>query len=203
MAPKYSSSPIEAILEASEDDARSGTIRGKEAALEADIHSKRQDILHESNMSLSTTRSTTERQRDKPRRSHRSSAGSMVSRHPGKSRAKAGLSRRGIATASRDDPIRHHQYHTSSGRDVESSSSSSSEEDDKIEDHRAVLAAARDRLTSPSLISTLTSLTTATNNSGSSSGSNSTVTQASISRGPVPKPTEPLHETPLSPGACL
>jgi hypothetical protein len=51
-------------------------------------------------------------------------------------------------------------------------------------------------LTSPSVISTLT---TATNNSGSSSGSNSTITQASMSRELASKP-ETVPETAISPG---
>jgi hypothetical protein len=81
-------------------------------------------------------------------------------------------------------------------------SNSSSEDDDPVEDHRAVLAAARARLTSPSMLSTITSQTTATNKSSSSSGSNSTITQASMSRGSsnVGKRSD-NPETPQSP-AC-
>lgn len=63
-----------------------------------------------------------------------------------------------------------------------SSSSGSSSEEENEQDHREVLAQPKGKLTSPSILSTITSLTVSTNKSSGSSGSNSTVTQASITK---------------------
>ncbi|KAI9052638.1 hypothetical protein LZ554_003977 [Drepanopeziza brunnea f. sp. 'monogermtubi'] len=80
------------------------------------------------------------------------------------------------------------------------STSSSPDEEETVLDHRAVLAA-RFRLTSPSMVSIFTTQTTATNKSHSSSGSNSTITQASVTRRPAvgKKPEgEEAGEQPMS-----
>lgn len=205
MTPNYCPRSINAILEASDDDSSSEIITGaKGGGLDADVQSRRQNMLHESNMSP-VPRNVGEKRKDKTRKSRRSVAGSTAdsSRHSLKSKTKSGSSRRGVATASRDDHARHRQYHASSSRDIGPGSSSDEDDGgDKMEYRQTVMAAARGRLTSPSMVSTLTSLTTASNNSGSSSGSNSTITQASISGTSTLKPPESLPESPVSPGTC-
>lgn len=165
---------------------------------------RRQEYVHDPAMTL--TRTSGNRQRDTPRRSHRSTPSSNVSRNSNKVKTRASSSRH-MTSISRDESSgstqpRHRRVRS---HPSEESSSPSSGEEEVVEDHRTVLeaAAARGRLTSPSLISTLTSLTTATNNSGSSSGSNSTVTQAFMTRSLVPKEPEPTPETPISPGTVL
>jgi hypothetical protein len=163
------------------------------------ISSRRQEHRYDSAMTWARTSS--DRQRDKPRRSHKNAPSSSVSRSSNKAKMRTSSSKY-ITQASRDDSsanARQRHRRTQSHRSVEYSGSSSGEEE-VIEDHRDVLAAARASLTSPSLISTLTSLTTATNNSGSSSGSNSTVTQASLPRTLTPKEPEAAPEAPISPG---
>lgn len=198
MSPNYILPPAYTIVEKPEDASRDEMV-GTEAERET-MYSRRQEYLHDSTMT--STRTSSDRQKDKPRKSHRSATSSSVSRNSNKVKAKGSSSRHGTR-ASRDehsDSARHRNRQTRS-HPSEESSYSSSEEEEAMEDHRVVLAtAARGRLTSPSLVSTLTSLTTATNNSGSSSGSNSTVTQASLSKNLVPKQSDPMPEAPISPG---
>ena len=103
-----------------------------------------------------------------------------------------------LARDSGSDGQRIRQRRTYSNRNT-SSTSSSEDEQEPVQDHREVLAAARGKLTSPSMISTFTSLTTSTNKSSGSSGSNSTVTQASITkRSSLGKGPE-IPEAPMSP----
>ena len=88
------------------------------------------------------------------------------------------------------------------------SGSGSSSDAEETSPARRDVAAARSKLTSPSLISNLTCLTTSTNKSSGSSGSNSTVTQLSVSKDPnhrrrkeIAEPTkkEEVEKAPLSP----
>ena len=197
MTPKYTSPSVPAIEETLEGESRAQTM-GADTERET-TSSRRQEHRYESAMTL--TRTSSDRQREKMRRSHRNTPHSTASRSSNKARTRP-TSSRYTTSISRDDSSgsgRQRHRRTLSHASGESSGSSSGEED-VIEDHRDVLAAARASLTSPSLISTLTSLTTATNNSGSSSGSNSTVTQASMSKSLVPKEPESAPEVPISPG---
>jgi hypothetical protein len=197
MTPKYIPQPVEAIQDTPEDESRDPKM-SPDAEKET-MASRRQEHRYDSTMTLARTSS--DRQRDKPRRSHRNAPSSSVSRSSNKAKTRSSSSRY-ITHASRDDSsasARQRHRRTQSHPSGDSSGSSSGEEE-VIEDHRDVLAAARASLTSPSLISTLTSLTTATNNSGSSSGSNSTVTQVSMPRSLAPKEPEAAPEAPISPG---
>jgi hypothetical protein len=193
MPPRYAPPSIEAILELPEDDPRYD-LRGSDAG-DSERSSTRRREQYRDTMS-SPPRDTGDKARDKGRRSLRTAQGS-VSRNATKAKPKNLSSRRGDATASRDEAsaaggrLRHRR--TLSNRTIDSSSSSN-DDDDHIE------PVSRARLTSPSMASMLTTLTTATNNSGGSSGSNSTVTQASMSRLSVSKRPEPLPEVPMSPG---
>ena len=120
------------------------------------------------------------------------------SRHIAKPRSKTTDGQRPSAIAAKDnrsDGSRRRHKRGQLGKSGSSSGSTSSDEEDSAQDHRAVLAAARARLSSPSTIS---AFTTATHNSGGSSSSNSTVTQDSITKRAGKKPEE---EAPLSPAA--
>lgn len=119
--------------------------------------------------------------------SHQTSRASKVSTYPNASRGR-------VLHESR----RRHKR-SSSHESVESGSDEDENEHEPIEDHRAILAAARGKITSPSVFSISTSMTTATNNSGGSSGSNSTITEASVARQLEAKRAT-LAENPLSPG---
>lgn len=199
---KYSTPSVEVIVENTEKESRVG-IKGTEADKER-ILGRRQEYVQEP--AVMVTRTSAGRQRDAVRRSHKGTSGSNVSKNSNKVKARASSSRH-MTSISRDESsssIGSRRPHTQSQPSGESSSSSSGEEE-AVEDHQIVLeaAAARGRLTSPSVISTLTSLSTATNNSGSSSGSNSTITQTSITKSLVPtepKPTSQAPQTPISPG---
>ncbi|OBT69086.1 hypothetical protein VE03_01408 [Pseudogymnoascus sp. 23342-1-I1] len=184
MAPRYKQShSIDAIIESPDED-----LAGSRGAGRTISDKKRRDG------NPSPTTSTSAHSKEKSRRSHCSSFSS--SRHASKSKPKANSAKRYAAhdESSSKSLVRQHPRHTRQDANSDSSSSSSEEEEDEEEpkDYRSVLAAARGRLTSPSLLSTSTSLTTATNNSGGSSGSNSTITQASMSR------TETVHEVTIS-----
>lgn len=147
-------------------------------------------ILEDSEESAMKTTSVRERERS---RKHRSAGGS---KHSKKHRSVGG--RRGLAHSPREntsDSSRRQQRLKRAGY----STSSSDEDSESVSDHRAILAAARLRLTSPSTISSFTSQTTATNKSSSSSGSNSTVTQASISKYTSAEGKVEASEPPLSP----
>ncbi|TVY30888.1 hypothetical protein LHYA1_G000843 [Lachnellula hyalina] len=149
---------------------------------------------------MSPTKANTGKERERTKRLHKSSSG--ASKHDPKPKPKnISVRRRSSTRDSGPDGSRprHRKSHSSRDRD-RSPSSSSSEEEEPIQDHRAILAA-RSRLTSPSTLSTSTFLTTSTNKSGGSSGSNSTITQASISKRSslVKKPEISEEETPEAP----
>ncbi len=201
---KYILPSVDAAVQHPEDGSK-GNITGAGGEKETML-SRRQENVQDSAMSL--TRTSSSRQRDMPRRSHRSTPGSNTGRNSNRGKGRPSSSRH-ISHVSRDESAgstQHRHRHMRLHPSGESWGSSSGEEE--VVDHHTVLeaAAARGRLTSPSLVSTLTSLTTATSNSGSSSGSNSTVTQASMSRSLVPTDPEPTPEAPkalISPGMAI
>lgn len=199
MAPRYQQThSIDAIIESPDEDLAGSRGAGRTHAIS---DKKRRD-----DNPSSPTSTTSARTKEKSRKSHHTSFGGRV---VSKSKPKANSAKRYAAhdESQLKSLVRQHPRHTR--REAESDSSSSSEEDEEEnpKDYRAVLAAARGRLTSPSLLSTMTSLTTATNNSGGSSGSNSTITQASMSRGEtehevtISGTTEEEEEGPMSPAA--
>jgi hypothetical protein len=195
MAPRYTQPSIKAIPETEGESMLES--KGKEAESEMAVtrrHERRYDST------ITPARTSTERHREKPRRSHRATS-SVSSRGSTVVNPRISTKRTPPAPA-RDDSAgdRRRGHRRTQSQPDDASSSSSSGDEAEIGDHNAVLAASRERLTSPSLISTLTSLTTATNNSGGSSGSNSTVTQASLSRDLASKRVEFASEAPLSPG---
>ena len=200
MTPKHTPPSVETIVETPADESRA-QIMSADAEKES-MASRRHEHRYDSAMTLKRTSS--DRQRDKPRRSHRNAPSSSISRSSNRAKTRTSGSRYIIPPSRDDSSASARQRHRRSlSHPSGDSSGSSSGEEEVIEDHRDVLAAARASLTSPSLISTLTSLTTATNNSGSSSGSNSTVTQASMSKSLVPKEAEPTLEAPISPGMAV
>ncbi|TVY83321.1 hypothetical protein LSUE1_G004780 [Lachnellula suecica] len=199
MTSKYSVPSIEAIQEDSSEDELEKPLRGKDDGSASETQHRQYRSSHHALMS--PPKANTSKERERSRRRHKSAAGS--SKHESKSKPKATSTRRTSAVSSRDiasdtSRSRHRRSHSSRDRDS-SSTGSSSDEEQPIQDHRAVLAAARARLTSPSTISTFTSLTTTTNKSSSSSGSNSTVTQASITKRPSIEKNTEIPETPMSP----
>lgn len=118
-----------------------------------------------------------------------------------KAKAKNISAKKGSLASPRDfeePPQVSHQKDVSNGN--EDSSSSDEEGEEHVEDPRTALA--RARLTSPSIVSTMTTHTTATNKSSSSSGSNSTVTKSSVAtkRSGLGKRVE-MEDAPMSP-AC-
>lgn len=184
MTTKYGVSLLEPIQDDSQDGPR-GRLRGKGSYAEEPPRPRR------TRHSTATTpaRANTGKERKRSRRAQRSTPESKHS-HKGKDAGAgraSGLSREIVSD-------RHHR--TMSTRS--DSTSSSEDEAEPIQDHRAVLAAARSRLTSPSMVSAFTSATASTNVSSGSSGSNSTVTQASTGKQSVAKrPEKP--DKPISP----
>lgn len=184
MTTKYGVSLLEPIQDDSQDGPR-GQLRGKGSYAEEPPRHRR------TRHSTATTpaRANMGKERERSRRAQRSTPESKHS-HKGKDAGAgraSGLSREIVSD-------RHHR--TMSTRS--DSTSSSEDEAEPIQDHRAVLAAARSRLTSPSMVSAFTSATASTNVSSGSSGSNSTVTQASTGKQSVAKrPEKP--DKPISP----
>ena len=189
MTTKYSVPTVKSILEDSEDEEQ-GEIKG------SDSNSSDEEVQCQSRVSQDNPMESHRRERHRRVHKRTSSGGRHVHRTRTTNRAGETISR----DIESDGPRRRHRRRRSNRSDRSASDSSSSEEE-PAQDHRAVLAAARERLSSPSTISaftTLTTLTTATNTSTGSSGSNSTVTQASITKKSMgKKPEEP--EAPLSP----
>ncbi|TVY43159.1 hypothetical protein LOCC1_G004644 [Lachnellula occidentalis] len=207
MSSKYSAPSVASIQEhpSTEDELKgvASKSRRRDDGPTSDTLRHQYRSSHDSMMSQ--TKANTGKERERTRRSHRSSSG--ASKHDPKSKPKNISVRR--TTSTRDNGLDvsrpcHRKSHSSRDRDT-SSTSSSSEGEEPIQDHRAILAA-RSSLTSPSTLSTSTSLTTSTNKSGGSSGSNSTITQASISKKSsiIKKPEiskEEAPEVPMSPAA--
>ncbi|KAG9235365.1 hypothetical protein BJ875DRAFT_374447 [Amylocarpus encephaloides] len=143
-----------------------------------------------------------ERDRERPRRHHKSDGSG--NRHSSRSKAKNTSAIRSSLPAKEIEykdggQSRRRHSRSSRSRDHSSSSSESSENYDPLQSPRTILTKARARLTSPSTISTLTSMTTTTNKSSSSSGSNSTVTQASVTRRSNLSKKSDILEAPMSP----
>ncbi|CZR68829.1 uncharacterized protein PAC_18729 [Phialocephala subalpina] len=185
MAAKYSNPTVESMLGDTEDEERE-EFRGTEEGSVNEKEHRHSKSSHESVIVNS--------RKEKRRRKHRSSGDG--SRYP-KSKPKNMEGRKSMPA--RDNGSEGPRYrHRRSSSYRSTGSTSSSEDDEPIPDHRAVLAAARARLSSPSMLSTFTTQTTATNASSSSSGSNSTVTQTSIAKRPNTG-KRPTGEAPLSP----
>lgn len=185
MATKYSNPTVESMLGDTEVEERVES-RGTEEGSANDSAHRHSKSSHESVMIVNS-------RKEKRRRKHRSSGD--ASRYT-KSKTKNAEGRK--STSSRDIGSEGSRYRHRRSSYRSTSSTSSSEDDEPIPDHRTVLAAARARLTSPSMMSTFTTQTTATNTSSSSSGSNSTVTQMSIAKRPSTG-KRPTGEAPLSP----
>ncbi|TAQ88696.1 hypothetical protein B7494_g2983 [Chlorociboria aeruginascens] len=192
MSSKYTAPTIEAILEDSEDEARD-EIRGTEER--ENQASYPHQPSHEPAMSPVKANSGRERERERSRRSHKSS--STGSKHVSKNKARTTSSKR--ATRENDIDGTHTRHRRSHCSRSASASSTSSSDEEEAQNHRVILAATRSRLTSPSMVSNLTSLTTSTNKSSSSSGSNSTVTQASLTKRSNSGKRSESTEVPLSP----
>jgi hypothetical protein len=188
MPTKYTAPTVESILEDSEDESEGGIKRSDDNSSEEE-HPKSQSP-HDTSM-----RAHSGREREKSRRIRKGTA--IGARPIAKPRSRTTGVQTPSAMATRDsgsDGTRRRHKRSLPGKSGSSSEGTSSDEEEPAQDHRAVLAAARARLSSPSTIS---AFTTATHNSGGSSGSNSTVTQASITKRTGKKPEEP--DAPLSP----
>ncbi|TGO81370.1 hypothetical protein BPOR_1183g00010 [Botrytis porri] len=204
MATRYKIPTVESIIEDSEDESRDDVRGNIEREFQSSITRRQHRSIHESTMSSSPTKANTSRERDRSRKMHKStssgtrhSASKPKPKHTNAKRASGSSSKGNDMEGQRlrQRPVQRNRVPSSSS----SSSSSSSDENENLPNHKSVLAASRAKLTSPSMISNLTSLTTSTNKSSSSSGSNSTVTQASITKGlPLGKGTEVKKES-LSP----
>jgi hypothetical protein len=177
MPTRYSVLSIDPIEEDSEDDARR---EGK--GVDGDFHDDT-SYRHSSSADMITysSKSNMGKEKERSRRQHRGKH-SHRSKNPNTRRARESSRERS------PDRARPHHRRTSSNRGG-SSPTSSEDEEEPIQDHRQVLAAARAQLTSPSMISAFTTLTAVTNQSSGSSGSNSTVTQSSVSKRSVPEDT--------------
>jgi hypothetical protein len=194
MTTRYNAPSVEAIQEDPEDESREALrCKDDESPNEHSYRRSRSSM----DGSMAPTKASTAKEKERPRRKHRSKEGS--SKHQSRSHGKniRGASDRPTRESGSDGQrIRHRRTYSNRSAD---STSSSSEEDEPVQDHREVLAAARAKLTSPSMISAFTTLTTSTNKSSGSSGSNSTVTQASITkRSNLGKRSE-TADAPLSP----
>ena len=186
MTTKYSVPSVESIFEDSEDE-----LDGEIKASDNNTGNEEHPRSHDASMKAHSGR-------EKERRAHRAAAN--TGRHIAKPRSKTTVGQRPstiAAGANGSDGTRRRHKRSHSNKSDSSNEATSSDEEEPAQDHRAVLAAARARLSSPSTISAFTTLTTATNNSGGSSGSNSTVTQDSITERTGKKPEE--SEAPLSP----
>ena len=187
MTTKYIAPSVESILEGSEDESKE-EIKGNHSSSSNEGEHRQSQSAHETSMRAHSTR-----ERERSRRVHNG-------RHIAKPKSRITAVQKPVGMAPKDNPPdgarrRHRRPH--SNKSDSSPSGSSEEEEEPAQDHRAVLAAARAQLSSPSTISAFTTLTASTKSSGSS-GSNSTVTQASITkRSAGKKPEEP--EAPLSP----
>ncbi|KAF4624567.1 hypothetical protein G7Y89_g13601 [Cudoniella acicularis] len=177
MTTSYSAPAVEVIQEVSEDER--GGLRGKDEDSVTEVTHCPARSPRGTNMP--SNRANTSKERDRSRRYHKSTP-SGSGKHPARTRTKnTSTKRASIAAVKADAEDSHHRRRRRSRSSRSGDSSSEDEDDTPIQDHKAVLAA-RARLTSPSTISGMTSLTNTTNKSSSSSGSNSTVTQASVTK---------------------
>ncbi|KAE8445541.1 hypothetical protein EG329_013305 [Mollisiaceae sp. DMI_Dod_QoI] len=193
MTTKYSIPTVESMLGDSDDEEREEReeLRGTEEGHDNETSLRHSKSSHESVMVVNS-------RKERRKRKHRSSEGSKYNKSKSKNPEwrRSGISARENGSEGRAESLRYR--HRRSMSHPSAGSTSSSEDDEPIPDHRAVLAAARARLTSPSMMSTFTTQTTATNTSSSSSGSNSTVTQMSIAKRPS-LGKKSAGEAPLSP----
>jgi hypothetical protein len=194
MTARYSVPSIEAILEDPEDEPQ-GLLRGKDEDSPAEAARRRARTWFESESNMSSAKAHNGKEKERSRKHRSSTSGS---KHQAKSKPKSTSTKRasGMARDGSDAPRPRHRR-TPSNRST--SSTSSSEEDEPVQDHRVILAAARARLTSPSMVSTYTTLTNSTNKSSGSSGSNSTVTQASVTKRSSLGKRPEIEAAPLSP----
>ncbi|CAD6455781.1 d10bc7e1-38fd-4f2e-a9d9-bbe929389889 [Sclerotinia trifoliorum] len=186
MATRYKVPTVESIIEDSENESRTD-VRGTEQECKSGITQRQHRSIHTSTMSSSPPKANTSRERDRSKKMHKSTPSG--GRHSAtKAKPKNTNVKRASGSSSKGSEMegqRLRQRPVQLSRDTSSSSSSSSsssDEEENIPNHKSILAASRAKLTSPSMISNVTSLTATTNNSSSSSGSNSTVTQASITK---------------------
>lgn len=191
MSTRYSVLSIDPIDEDPEDEAGSNLRTGG-----ADSHADSSYHQSSSTDMMTYPRQDIGKERERPRRHHRSTAGKHSHRTRDSTRDSTSRKASGLPRERSSDRSRTRHRRTSSHRSC--SSPSSSEDEEPIQDHLQVLAAARAQLTSPSMISAFTTLTATTNQSSGSSGSNSTVTQSSISKRSVGKRPE-LSDDSISP----
>jgi hypothetical protein len=155
MTTTYNPPSVEPTYEdSSSEDERKGVMRFQDEDSPNESSHRHFRSSHESGMSPTNANIG----RERSRKAHKSG------RHTSKSKSKNTGVKRASMITTRDngsDGLRLRHHRTLSGRSA-SSTNSSSDEDEPIPDHREVLAAARARLTSPSTISTLTTLTTST-----------------------------------------
>ncbi|PQE20611.1 hypothetical protein CJF30_00001937 [Rutstroemia sp. NJR-2017a BBW] len=190
MSTRYRAPTVESIIEDSEDDSRA-EVRGPKKEFQP--VGRQHHSHHDFNMSPTKGNAGREREREREReRKMHKSTPSGSKHHAPNQRAKHNTSAKRESGGLR-------RRHAQSDRYSSPSSSSSEEEDDQIPDHKAVLEASRARLTSPSVISNLTCMTSTTNKSSSSSGSNSTITQASMFKRPTPSKDVTTKAPPQSP----
>ncbi|PQE28682.1 hypothetical protein CJF32_00003872 [Rutstroemia sp. NJR-2017a WRK4] len=188
MSTRYRAPTVESIIEDSEDDSRE-EVRGPKKEFQP--VGRQHHSYHDFNMSPTKGNAGRERERERERKMHKSTP-SGSKHHAPNQRAKHNTSAKRESGVAGGPLLREQDMeglrrrHAQSDRYSSPSSSSSEEEDDQIPDHKAVLEASRARLTSPSVISNLTCMTSTTNKSSSSSGSNSTITQASMFKRPTP-----------------
>ncbi|RFU34263.1 hypothetical protein B7463_g2047, partial [Scytalidium lignicola] len=206
MTAKYSAPFVESITEHLERGGKAEAVE-RNGVSHHHEHSDRNSTstqvkrsLHEG--SMPSARANTGRERS--RRSHRSSAPAN-NKHNVMTRGKVTASSRHMSSLSSEEivPRRpttngHRRHSLNKGAESSSSSSSSSDEDEHVEDHRAVVAITKEKLTSPSLLSTKTNTTDATN---VSSGSISTITQEKPTRDLLLRQpeVEEVPQTPISP----
>jgi len=186
MTTKYNTPTVEAIQEDSEEESMEESMGKNDGTHTATYYRESRTSGY---TVMAPVKANTGRERER-RRSHRSNGGGGGGRRRTKER-----DTKHDRTESDRPRVRHRR--SLSNRST-GSTSSSDDEEQPIQDHRVVLSQARERLTSPSMISTITSLTTSTNKSSGSSGSNSTVTQASITKRSLSKRPE-IPEAPMSP----
>jgi hypothetical protein len=184
MSTKYNTSSIDAILEHPEDEAMN-ELKPLDEGSPGETSPRSQHRSHESGM-----RANMGRERSRKHRSDNTKQSSK-SKSKNTSARRGSVSRRDVEE---EPQVRHRRK--VSHRDA-ASSSSEGEEGEHAENHRSMLV--REHLTSPSMISSLTAQTTATNKSSSSSGSNSTVTKASLPRRSSLGKTVEIEDAPMSP----
>lgn len=191
MNTRYGASTIAVIPEDSEDETHM-VLKEKDPDSQSQVARRDARSWFDSNMFAKGSGKDREKEKEKEKeksRKHRSS----TSKHQSKSKPKNTNVKKETGNTREEKAIVPVSRHRRTLSNRHNDSTSSEEEDEVREDHRMVLAVSGARLTSPSMVS---QFTTRTNKSGGSSGSNSTVTQASISKHTAlvkrQEPDEPL-----------